>query len=54
MLHRVALGRTDVSEDLNASIIHLVTLMMEALSSSEKSVIQEPHGVTSKKTAFFE
>jgi acetylglutamate synthase len=31
----------------------LVTLMMEALSSSETSVLQEPHGVTSQKTSFF-
>jgi hypothetical protein len=56
MLHRVALVRTNVSEELSASIIRvtridelvvtanvhssptLVTLMMEALSSSETSV----------------
>jgi hypothetical protein len=31
----------------------LVTLMKEALSSSETSVIQEPHGLTSQKTPFF-
>jgi hypothetical protein len=36
MLRRVALVRSDVSEELNASII-MVTLMMEALSSSETS-----------------
>jgi hypothetical protein len=65
MLHRVALVRTDVSEELSASIISvtriyelrsvrrwlvtanavpsspcLVTLMMEALSSSETSVLK--------------
>jgi hypothetical protein len=56
MLRRVALIRTDISEELSASIIRvtrigelgtlavtsstiLVTLMMEALSSSETSVI---------------
>jgi hypothetical protein len=59
MLRRVALVRTDVSEELSASIIRvflhsvhqlvvtanvpasqiLVTLMMEALSSSETSVL---------------
>jgi hypothetical protein len=59
MLRRVALVRTDVSEDLSSSIIRvllrsvrqllvmanvpsspiLVTLMMEALSSSEPSVL---------------
>jgi hypothetical protein len=31
----------------------LVTLMKEALSSSETSALTEPHGVTSKKTTFF-
>jgi hypothetical protein len=36
-LRRVALVITDVSEELSASI--LVTLMMEALSSSEMSVL---------------
>jgi hypothetical protein len=57
MLHRVALVRTDISEELSASIMRvtrigelgtakvvpsspiLVTLMMEALSSSEMSVL---------------
>jgi hypothetical protein len=49
MLRRVALVRTDVSEELSASIIRvtanvpssliLVTLMMEAISSSETSVL---------------
>jgi hypothetical protein len=31
----------------------LVILMMEALSSSETSFLQGPHGVTSQKTPFF-
>jgi hypothetical protein len=31
----------------------LVTLMKEAPSSSERRFLQEPHGVTSQKTAFF-
>jgi hypothetical protein len=31
----------------------LVTLMKEALSSSETSVLTEPHGVTFQKTPFF-
>jgi hypothetical protein len=46
MLRRMVLVRTDVSEELRASIIrgspsspNLVTLMMEALRSSEKSVL---------------
>jgi hypothetical protein len=46
--------RTDVSEDFSASFISspiLVTLMKEALSSSETSVLI--HGVTSQKKPFF-
>jgi hypothetical protein len=31
----------------------LVTLMKEALSSSETSVLKKPRGVTSQKTQFF-
>jgi hypothetical protein len=60
MLRRVALVRTDVSEELSASIIrvtsirsHILVTLMEALRSSETSVFQEPHGVTSQKTPFF-
>jgi hypothetical protein len=53
MVHRVALVRTDVSEELNASIIRVtridelattlavrVILIMVALSSSETSVLK--------------
>jgi hypothetical protein len=64
MLSRVALVRADVSEKLSASFIRVtrigelattlaVTLMKEALSSSETSVLTEPHGVTSQETPFF-
>jgi hypothetical protein len=86
MLYRVALARTDFSEERNASIIRvtriddlgttftvtnnrstqrrntsnvvlsspiLVTLMMEAIRSSETFYLQEPHGVISQMTAFF-
>jgi hypothetical protein len=74
MLRRVALVRTDVSEELSASFIRvtiigepgttlaatsiiplspiLVTLMKEAVSSSETSAL-ELHGVTSQKIPFF-
>jgi hypothetical protein len=31
----------------------LATLTMEALRSSENSVVKQPHGVTSHKSAFF-
>jgi hypothetical protein len=82
-LRRVAVVRTDVSEELRASIIRvtrigelrtlavsrnrrmlasygcvpsssiLVTLMKEALISSETSVLTRVTGVTSQKTPFF-
>jgi hypothetical protein len=62
MLRRVAVIRTDVSEEptnssQGASVVSyanvptspiLVTLMMEALCSSESRFLQEPHGVTSQ------
>jgi hypothetical protein len=42
---------------VRATVVHgppiLVTLMKEALNSSEMSVLKEPHGVTSQKTPFF-
>jgi hypothetical protein len=92
MLRRVAVVRTEVSEEPNVSIIRatrigelgttltissnylvflfsmlrllvtanvvlsssiIVTLMMEALGSSKRLFLQEPHGVTFQKTAFF-
>jgi hypothetical protein len=66
LLRRVALVRTDVSEEFLRSVRRLlaatcvvpsspilVTLMKEALRSSETSVLQEPYGVTSQKTPFF-
>jgi hypothetical protein len=71
MLRRVALLRTDVSEELSASFIRetridelvtarvvpslpiLVTLMKEAISSFETSVLTRARGVTSQKMLFF-
>jgi hypothetical protein len=35
------------------SSLILFTLMMEAIHASETFFLQEPHGVISKKTAFF-
>jgi hypothetical protein len=59
MLRSVALVRTDVSEELSASIIK-VTRIGElgtlTVTNNRRSVLlflQDPHGVTSKKTAFF-
>jgi hypothetical protein len=49
MLHCVVLVRTDVSEELSASIIRV----MGALSSPICRFLQEPHGVTSQKMPFF-
>jgi hypothetical protein len=77
ILRRVALVRTDVSEERIVSIIELarlvflrtrlrlliitnvpssrifVTLIMEAIHSSETRFLQEPHIVTSQKMTFF-
>jgi hypothetical protein len=68
MLRSVALVRTDVSEDLSASIIRVTrigelgtlavtsnrrTLMMEVLSSSETSVLTRVTGLTFQKTQLF-
>jgi uncharacterized membrane protein len=57
MLRRVALVRTDVSEELSASITRvdpsspiLVTLMVEALSSYEASVITRATRRNTQKT----
>jgi hypothetical protein len=77
ILRRVALVRTDFSEEHSVSVIkvtilsfrlsvgrllvmanvpsspNLVTLIMEALGSSETSLLKELYGVTSQKTTFF-
>jgi hypothetical protein len=66
MLRRVALVRTEVSDELSASSVRrllimanvvpsseiLVTLMMESLRSLKCQSLQEPHGVTSQRTPF--
>jgi hypothetical protein len=44
--------RFPVTADVPSSPI-LVTLMMEALISSETPFLQEPQGITTQKTAFF-
>jgi hypothetical protein len=62
MLRRVALVRTDVSEELSASFIRVTRIgelgTMLALTSNRRTLrrsrfLQEPHGVTSQKTPFF-
>jgi hypothetical protein len=69
MLRLMALVRTDVSEELSASIIRVtrigevettlaVTSKRRKLRRNKKSplqrrFLQEPHGVTSQKTPFF-
>jgi hypothetical protein len=65
MLRRVALVRTDVSEELSASFIIKVTRIGElgttlAVTSNRRKLrrntsrfLQEPHGVTLQKTQFF-
>jgi hypothetical protein len=63
MLRRVALVRTEASEELGVSFIGVteigelgttisVTLMKEALNSPKHRFLQEPHDVTSQKTPF--
>jgi hypothetical protein len=55
MLHRVALVRTDVSEEL-CSVFTRVTRIGElrtTLAVTKRRFLQEPHGVTSQKTPFF-
>jgi hypothetical protein len=47
MLRRVALVKTDVSEELSASIIRVARI------GELDRFLQEPHGVTSQKTPFF-
>jgi hypothetical protein len=68
MLCRVALVRTDISEELSASFIRVTGIgeleTTLAVPSSpilvtlmkeglSSSLLQEPHGVTSQKTPFF-
>jgi hypothetical protein len=48
------LGTILVTASVVPSSRILVTLMTDALSSSETSILQEPHGGTSQKTAFFD
>jgi hypothetical protein len=42
-----------VSANVVPSSPILLTLMMEAIRSSEIPLLEEPHGVSSKKMAFF-
>jgi hypothetical protein len=53
MVRRVALVRTDVSEEIVHSSPILVTLMKDALRSSKRRFLQEPYGETSQKTPLF-
>jgi hypothetical protein len=59
MLRRVALVRTDVSEDPSASFIRVTrigelgTTLVVTSNRLTLRFLQEPHGVTSQKTQFF-
>jgi hypothetical protein len=55
MLRRVALVRTDVSEELRASFIRVTRIgeLGTTLAVTSNRLLQEPHGVTSQKTPFF-
>jgi hypothetical protein len=52
MLRRVALVRTDVSEELRASIIRVTRGELGTTLAVTSRFLQEPHGVTSQKTPF--
>jgi hypothetical protein len=54
MLRRVALVRTDVSEELSASFIRVTRIGgLWTTLAPKRRFLQEPHGVTSQKTSFF-
>jgi hypothetical protein len=52
LFRHVALVGTDVTANVVSSSLIFVTLMMGAFSSPNRRFLQEPHGVTSQKTAF--
>jgi hypothetical protein len=47
------LGTLEVSANVVSSSPIPVTLRMEAIISSETSVLKQPYSITSQKTAFF-
>jgi hypothetical protein len=53
MLRRVTLVRTDVSEELCASIIRVTRIGELGTTLAVTRNRKEPHGVTSQKTPFF-
>jgi hypothetical protein len=57
MLRRVALIRTDVSEEPGASFIRVTKIgelgITQAATPPKRRFLQEPHDVTSPKTPFF-
>jgi hypothetical protein len=58
MLRRVALVRTDVSEELSTSFIRVTRIgelgtTLAVTSNRRKMRRNEPHGVTSQKAPFF-
>jgi hypothetical protein len=56
LIHRVALVRTDVSEELSASIMRMTRigeLGTTLAVSSNRHTLRKPHGVASQKTVIF-
>jgi hypothetical protein len=60
MLRRVALARTDISEESSASFIRVTkigelgtTQAAACVVPPKRRFLQEPHGVTTQKTPFF-
>jgi hypothetical protein len=55
MLRHVALVRIEVSEEISSSIIRETRIgeLGTAFAVTSNRLLQEPHGVTSQRTAFF-
>jgi hypothetical protein len=54
MLRRAALVRTDVSEEPSASFIRVTRIgEVGTTLAATSNLLQEPHGITSQKTPFF-
>jgi hypothetical protein len=53
MLRRVAIVRTDVSEETCASFFRVTINTRNTNFIPKRRFLQEPHGVTSQKTPFF-
>jgi hypothetical protein len=53
MLRRVAFVRSDVSQELSASLVMVTRISELRAVPPKRRFLQEPHDVTSQKTPFF-